>query len=82
MKLEDILKQQADYTRNSDVTVEVVRNMPWVTIHADEESELFLEGDQAEEFINKCDAYTLECPEMEGDEIELAVAYGYLDVLL
>lgn len=82
MNLKDILKQQAEYTRNSDVTVEIVRGMPWVTIHADVESELFLEGERADKFINQCDAYALECPDMEGGEIELAVAYGYLDILL
>ena len=82
MNLKDILKQQAEYTRNSDVTVEIVRNMACVTIHADEESELFLEGEQADKFIDQCDAYALECPDMEGHDIELAVAYGYLDILL
>ena len=82
MKLKDILKQQAEYTRNSDVTVEIVRNIPWVTIHADAESELLLDGEQADKFIDKCDAYSLECPDMEAGEIELAVAYDYLDVLL
>ena len=82
MNLKDILKQQAEYTRNSDVTVEIVRAMPLVTIHADEESELLMEGEQADKFIEQCDAYALEFPDMKGDEIELAVAYGYLDVLL
>lgn len=82
MKLQQILKQQAEYTRNSDVVVEIEKRMPWVTIKADEESEVFLQGDDAEEFLAKCDEYSDICQDMGMEEIELAVAYRYLDILL
>jgi hypothetical protein len=82
MKLQDILQQQADYTRNSDVTVNIDKRMPWVDIRADEESSIFLDGDSAEEFLAQCEDYSEQVPDMDMETIELAVAYKYLDVLL
>lgn len=82
MELQEILKQQAEYTRNSDVTVEIDKRMPWVIIVADAESQVFLENEDAEEFIAKCDEYSEACQDMTMEDIELAVAYGYLDILL
>lgn len=82
MKLQQILKQQAEYTRNSDVVVNIDKRMPWVDIIADEESNVFLQGEEAEEFLAKCDEYSEACQDMDMEEIELAVAYSYLDVLL
>lgn len=82
MELKQILKQQADYTRNSDVVVEIDKRLPWVNITADEESNVFLQGHEAEEFLAKCDEYSEACQDMGMEEVQLAVAYRYLDILL
>lgn len=82
MDIQEILKQQAEYTQNSDVTVEINKAMGWVTIIADKDSQVFLEGEDADEFLAKCDEYSQDCQDMTMEVIQLAVAYDYLDILL
>lgn len=83
MELIEIIKQQAEFSRNSYAEVTIDRCMPWVTIEdttAHDEA-IFLQGEDAEEFLARLDELENECPEADRDDIELSLAYSYIENL-
>lgn len=81
MELKDIVESQAKFVRNSGVTVEVTRNMPWVDIKDNEGGEVFLQGDDAETFVTNLDELSDKLPDVDFETIELACAYDYIHLL-
>ena len=82
MDLIDIIKQQAEYSRNSSITVVINSPMSWVTIeNTNSGAGVFLQGDDADEFIAKVDTLSEQLPDVDFDTLELAVAYEYVDML-
>jgi hypothetical protein len=87
MRLEDILRQQAHYCQH--ILVEVDRRLPTVLIRdnesgqsgepAEDRLDVFLQGDDAEEFIDKLDELSEQCPDLDFDIIERAAAYDYAE---
>lgn len=82
MKLVDIVTSQAKFVYNSGVTVSITRNMPWVDIKAGESGELFLQGDDAETFIDKLDKLSEQLPDVDFETLELACAYEFVHMLV
>ena len=76
----EIAMQQADFARNSGVTATIDTAFGWVTLD-DGEAELFLQGYQAEKFIDKVLLLWEELQHIDMGDAELAVAYDYLDVM-
>lgn len=77
----NILQQQADYCRNSGITVSVNSRFEWVTITDDEGAEIFLQGDDAAQFIAEVKALENKYDEEPHMSILLVIAYPYADLL-
>lgn len=81
MELKDIIESQAKFVRNSGVTVEVTRNMPWIDIKDKDGNEVFMQGDDAVNFVNALDELSDKLPNVDFETIELACAYDYIHLL-
>lgn len=64
-------------TRLSWVTVDCNRSMSWVRI-ASPLQEVFLQGDDASEFIANCDKTWDELQDVSMEDVEIYFAYDYL----
>lgn len=81
MKLQEILESQARFCYRSGITVKINHSMGWVDIRAGQVGELFLQGDDAEKFIDKVADLSRQCPDVTIADIELACAYDYAHIL-
>lgn len=81
MKLQEILESQARFCERSGITVEIRHNMGWVDIKDTQGGELFLQGDDADHFIDKVADLSRQCPDVTIADIELACAYDYAHIL-
>jgi hypothetical protein len=76
--LQAIYQEQADFVTRSGFTVSIDYAQSWVTIESSNE-ELFLQGQQADEFIDRAANLTALIPDLA--DADLATAYGYLDAV-
>lgn len=81
MQYIDIIKANAAITQRSGVTVNINRRLDWVDLKAGESGEIFLQGDDAVSFINRCDELSTQFEELDFGTIEQYVAYDYLTIL-
>lgn len=83
MKLIDILKQQAEYTRNSGVEVDIDEPMGTVNIFETHNPDccVFLQGDEGYTWIDEWREIWEKVGDLGLDECALAQAYPYLDIL-
>ena len=77
MRLSTILKQHARYAESSGIVVDIDRSMGTVSLHDD----IFMQGEEAFDFIAECDELAKRCRSLDYGIIELAVAYPYCDLL-
>lgn len=77
--LAEIVKEQAQYSRNSNVNVDVESLLPTVCISAPGEDDIFFQGDDAEQFIAEVDALERQVNELDRETLELAVAKSYIE---
>lgn len=80
-KLIEILKRQEDYARRSleDVTVDYM--MPTVSLEGVNGSDVFLQGDDAQGFVDRVETMYEQTQVLSKDQCEFIVAYEYLDLL-
>lgn len=76
----EIAQQQAEFVRNSGITVEISRGPSWVTLDSAKD-ELFLQDHEGEKFIDEVGDLWNKLQHIGLREAELAVAYQYLDVM-
>jgi hypothetical protein len=87
MTLQEIVEQNADYVKNSGYTININRRLPWVHIQhesGDEDLSIFLQGADAEQFINEYDNLA-DQPGMEivtFADLQLATAKPYIEILI
>ena len=82
MELTDIIEHGAEYTQNSGFTVEVNASYSWVTIkNEDTREDLFLQGDEADDFIKKADKLWETTGVINYDTICLYLAEPYLEIV-
>lgn len=83
LTLTEICEQQAQFVRNSNVIVEVDERMPTVDIHeeGDPENGVFLQGDDAENFVREFRRTWHEAQTLGLDDAIYAQAHQYLDLL-
>ena len=79
MRIDYILKASAK--RMTGVFVDINRSMGHVSIYDGRHENIFLQGDDAEQFISECDKYSNICQRLNFDLIELAVAEPYAENL-
>lgn len=81
MKLQDIIAQDVEYMKH--VTVHVVSNYGTVTISDDTgaNEDIFMQGDDAEQFISQVDRLWNELGDVSKGELELHLAKPYVDCL-
>ena len=81
MTLEAIYNQQADYVENSGITIDIDRSFGTVAIdaHGGTGTGVFMQGDEAGQFILEVDAIEANAPLF--DRAEEAAAYPYADLL-
>lgn len=77
----DILRQQAEFTRHSGVTVEADERFPTVCIRDAAGASVFLQSHEAEEFVAKARRAWEEVQDLDWDEVLESAAYPYLDML-
>lgn len=76
-----ILLQQADYCQNSGITVSINSPHDWVEIKDAQGGEIFLQGEDARQFISEVEALENKYPDENRQNILLVVAYPYADML-
>lgn len=82
MTLEEIVQSRVQFTRNSKVTVKINRSLSWVDIVEDGHDEgVFMQGDEADTFINELDKLSEQLPDVDSETLELSMAYDYLHIL-
>jgi len=88
MTLIEIYEQQAKYVRDSGYIVAVNSPFSWVSIKPsnpnnppDDKDEIFLQGDEADTFINGVEEMWEAVQHMDREAVELAYAYPYLECL-
>lgn len=84
MELTEILNQQADYTRNSNYTVEASRIFSWVAIDcqdkgAEDHESVFLQGEEAEMFMDEADRLYDEVGTVDYETVAYATAAQYVE---
>lgn len=83
MNLASIIQEHARFTQRSDVEVKTDAAFSWVELRDTQtnESLLFLQGHEADYFIDRAREIWEETRTLPMDICELAVAYEYLDAL-
>lgn len=81
MRLSRIIRQSAKYSRESGADVEIDRAYSTVCISGRGQEDIFMQGDDAEQFIDQIDAISKRCPSIDFDDIELHLAKDYIDCL-
>jgi len=77
-----ILKQQYDYVVNSGITVDITNHMSWVAIECIGYEGIFMQGDEADDFINKCTNIGKRFRSLTSTEAELIAAYDYAELFI
>lgn len=80
-KLIAILKRQEDYARRSLEYVTVDYQMPTVHMLGVNGSDVFLQGDDAQGFVDRVETMYEQTQVLSKDQCEFIVAYEYLDML-
>lgn len=86
MKMQDILEQQAAYTKNSNYKVTVNALFSWISMECqdadclDHES-VFLQGSSADNFITEAETLWNETPTVDYDTVIHALAMPYIDAM-
>jgi hypothetical protein len=73
------LHEAADRCRNGDVTIECDSAYSTVAIDAPGHDGIFMQGDEADEFIAEVDALCKSYPSLDRDTAELALAEPYAE---
>lgn len=76
----EIYRSQAEHVRRSGVSVEVCRSLPTVSIES-EDGAVFLQGDEAAQFLDEVDRVWNEAQDLDSEDAEYGHAYQYLDAL-
>ncbi len=81
--LSEIVAFNASYVRKSGFSVSICRRLDTVSIdsYANPEEEIFLQGDDARQFIAEADALYAELPLMSFDTINCHLAKPYVENL-
>lgn len=84
MKLAEILKQQANFTRNSNYIVKVNRSFSWIAIDcqdegAEDHESMFLQGDEAQDWIDETDRVYDDVGTLDYDTVAYAMAAQYVE---
>lgn len=79
MEMPEIIRQQAQLARNSGATVELDTRYPTVWISAPDKEAIFMQGDDARQFEDEVRAYENQYPDVDSDDIELCVAWPYIE---
>jgi hypothetical protein len=79
MEMPEIIRQQAQLARNSGASVDLDTSMPTVCISAPGEPDIFMQGDDARQFEDQVRAYEDQYPDVDSDDIELFVAWPYIE---
>jgi hypothetical protein len=79
--LAEIVKELAEYSRESGASVDVDSAYGTVCISARGEDDIFFQGDEAEQFTAAVDALERQVNELDRETIELAVAKPYIENL-
>lgn len=80
-KLIEILKRQEDYARRSLKYITVDYTMPTVVMLGENDSEVFMEGGEAQDFVDRVETMYEQTQVLSKDQCEFIVAYEYLDML-
>lgn len=82
MELSEILKRQARYVRYSGYKIEINSIFSWVGIIERESNKtlVFLEGEEANSFINKVNQLWKETGNLDKEVIAEALAKPYIEV--
>lgn len=80
MQLTDILRAAAQRMRTAGIHVEVNRSFGWVAITCKGEEDIFMQGDEADEFMEEVRKIGARCTSLAEDTIELALAEPYTDL--
>jgi uncharacterized protein with von Willebrand factor type A (vWA) domain len=87
MTLQEIVEQNAEFVKNSGYSININRRLQWVHIQhesGDEDLSIFLQGADAEQFINEYDNLA-DQPSLDhvylGD-LQLATAKPYIESLI
>lgn len=81
MRIDYILKANAQRAINSLITVDVDGSFGTVTIDSPGQETISMQGDDAEQFIADCDKYYNRCKSLDLGTIHLALAYPYAENL-
>jgi hypothetical protein len=83
MKLKQLVLDTALLAELSGIIVEVNRSQEWVKITDDSGSEVFLQGHEASDLVDKFDGLfnNPELEDVEQDKLWLYLAYDYSDIL-
>ena len=81
MKLVDIILCNAEMVENSGVSVDINRSQSWVDMQADGETKVFLQGHEADSFIDAVDEMAEQLPDVDYGIIELSFCYDYLTII-
>lgn len=81
MRIDYILKQDAKYVVNSGASVMVISSFPTVCISAKGQDDIFMQGDDAKQFISEVETISNRCKRLNFDIIELALAKPYIDCI-
>ena len=81
--LTSIIQENAAYSSNSGVCVEVNTSMQWVSITdmTGSNGAIFMQGDEAGEFIDEIDSLYDQLQTIDKDTIALALARDYIENL-
>jgi len=75
------IREQAERAQNSRITVDVDESYQTVSIDAPGEESIFMQGDEAQDFIDERDVLTKRYPSLHDWVAELALAYPYAENL-
>ena len=81
MRTSTLICQSANYARRSGASVDVDRSYSTVCISAPGEDDIFMQGDDADQFIGQIDAISKKCRSVNFDDIELHLAKDYIDCI-
>jgi len=81
MRTSTFIRQSANYVRRSGASVDVDRSYSTVCISAHGQDDIFMHGDDADQFIDQIDAISKKCRSVNFDDIELHLAKDYIDCI-
>lgn len=81
MTLTEIIKADAKWATDSNIDVEVDRSLGTVCITCPDHDDIFMQGDDAEQFIAECQTLWETAGDVDMGLVELAVAKPYAENL-